>query len=178
MLSTQKRGGERESWGNSTLDSTVQIHRKYIRMCTQGLERSLSHKEPLLLFQRMGFNPQHPHSNSQPSVIPVPQDPKSSSGYGRHQTCPWYIDIHSPKISVHINQLLNSISRNAEITQQGKAPVIKSEHPSLSPRTQMVEGLELTLASCPLTSMCILQCMFVLVHIYSHVHTANRAISK
>ena len=59
-----------------------------------GLERSLSVKSTGCFSRGPGFNSQDPHGSSQPSVIPVPEDPThslASKGTARM----WYTEIDS-----------------------------------------------------------------------------------
>ena len=45
----------------------------------------------------MGFDSQHLHSGSEPSIIPVTEDLALSSGLLGHQAHMWYIYIHTGK---------------------------------------------------------------------------------
>lgn len=51
-----------------------------------GLERWLAQQLSLLIVSP-GFGYQHPHGASQPSVTPLPRDPKPSSDLHGHQAC-------------------------------------------------------------------------------------------
>lgn len=76
---------------------------------------------------------------AQSFVTPVPRDPKSSSGLGGHQTCPRYIDVCSPKASIHINKQFKRVSKLVKIAEQLKALALKPDHLSFIPGTHIVE---------------------------------------
>lgn len=52
-----------------------------------------------------GFDTQHPHGHSQPTVTPVPEEPTTASELFRHQAYMWHIDIHAGKTLTHIKEI-------------------------------------------------------------------------
>lgn len=53
-------------------------------------------------FKGPGFNFQHTHDSSQPSVTPVLEDPVNSSGFHGHEAHTWCTDTHVGK---HIHEI-------------------------------------------------------------------------
>jgi hypothetical protein len=51
-----------------------------------------------MLFQRTGFDSQHPYGSSQLPVTPVPGHQTPSCGLCVHDSCTWYSDIYAGKI--------------------------------------------------------------------------------
>lgn len=104
-----------------------------------------------------GFDSQHSHGSSQPSITPIPGNPMTCSGLYRHQTSKQYIDIHAGQTLTHIK-----FKRQKE---KEKVPLTKA---IMETREQKSNHAHIYTQTYTLVHICTY--IYVYTHIYMHTY--------